>query len=108
MKHNESEIAEMIVYLLLFLLLKGPTWPNRMYTLSGTSMGSTSTGTWYMDKPGFLFPQRTILDQVESAGLEAKNYYNDTPWEMFMESIAHHPERTSTMTQFFEDAGEHE
>jgi len=24
----------------------GPTWPNRMYTLSGTSASSTSTGTW--------------------------------------------------------------
>jgi phospholipase C len=82
----------------------GPTWPNRMYALAATSAGSTSTGTWYNNTPGLLFPQRTILDQVVASGRIAKNYYNDTPWEMFMESIAHHPERLSPMETFFEDA----
>ena len=58
----------------------GPTWPNRMFTLSATSAGSTSTGTWYKDKPGQLFPQRTIFDQVAEANLTWRSYYNDTPW----------------------------
>jgi phospholipase C len=58
----------------------GPTWPNRMFTLSATSAGSTETGTWYSNTPGTLFPQKTIFDQVAAANLTWRNYYNDTPW----------------------------
>ncbi len=75
-----------------------------MFTLSGTSAGSTETGTWYHGNVGKLFPQKTIFDQVEDAGLEWRNYYNDTPWELFMESIAHSPENLKNLDQFFEDA----
>ena len=82
----------------------GPTWPNRMYALSATSMGSTETSTWYRDEPGRMFPQRTIFDQVEDAGLEWRNYYNDTPWELFMEKLAHSPERQRPLTEFYADA----
>ena len=42
----------------------GPTWPNRMYTLSGTSAGSTETFYWYQGVNGALFPQKTIFDQI--------------------------------------------
>lgn len=44
----------------------GPTWPNRMFTISGTSAGSTETGTWYHNKKGSLFPQKTVFDQVRT------------------------------------------
>lgn len=82
----------------------GPTWPNRMFCLSGTSAGSTETGTWYHNNVGSLFPQRTIFDQVSAAGLEWRNYYNDTPWELFMESIAHSPSNVKNLESFFDDA----
>ena len=42
----------------------GPTWPNRMFTLSATSAGSTETFHWYQDVNGVLFPQETIFDQI--------------------------------------------
>jgi phospholipase C len=70
----------------------GPTWPNRMYALSATSMGSTETSTWYEGIEGQMFPQRTIFDQVEEAGLKWRNYYNDTPWENWLEKLAHSPD----------------
>jgi hypothetical protein len=63
-----------------------------MFALSATSMGSTNTGTFYKDDPGKLFPQRLFFDQVADANLTWKNYYNDTPWELFLEGIAHNPE----------------
>ena len=78
----------------------GPTWPNRMFMLSGTSAGSTETGPWFQNKPGTsargtryvwymtrvrciagqLFPQRTFFDQLTAAGRTWRNYYNDTPY----------------------------
>jgi phospholipase C len=64
----------------------GPTWPNRMFSLSATSAGSTETYAWYRDQDGELFPQMTIFDQVEAAGLTWKNYYNDTPWVSMLTS----------------------
>ena len=84
----------------------GPTWPNRMYTIAGTSAGSTSTGTWYKDQKGALFPQETIFDQIAAAGGTWRNYYNDTPWEMFMAGIADHPENLASMDKFWTDARE--
>jgi phospholipase C len=52
-----------------------------------------------------LFPQRTIFDQMESAGLAWRNYYNDTPWELFLESLAHAPDgRVASMEEFWADA----
>eukprot|EP00040_Diaphanoeca_grandis_P022383 m.120115 g.120115 ORF g.120115 m.120115 type:complete len:679 (-) comp28788_c0_seq1:129-2165(-) len=84
----------------------GPTWPNRMFCLSGTSAGSTETGTWYKNQPGLLFPQPTVMDQVTASNMTWKNYYNDTPWEMFMEGIAHNPHNLADMDTFFNDAAE--
>jgi len=82
----------------------GPTWPNRMFTLTGTSAGSTETSVWYHGKTGQLYPQRTIYDQVEEAGLNWKNYFNDTPWELILEKVAHSPHNLHPLDQFYKDA----
>lgn len=82
----------------------GPTWPNRMFTLSGTSAGNTETSVWYRDIPGALYPQKTIFDQVEEAQLSWKNYYNDTPWELILEKVAHSPANLQPMDSFYHDA----
>jgi len=84
----------------------GPTWPNRLFMLSGTSAGLTATGPWYHDKVGQLFPQKTIFDQLANEGMTWRNYYNDTPWELFLGAIAHNPENLASMEQFFVDARE--
>ena len=62
----------------------------------------------YKGVPGSLFPQRTIFDQVaaSAANLTWKNYYNDTPWEMFMEVVAHNPANLQTMDSFYKDAAD--
>lgn len=33
----------------------GPTWPNRWFTLLGTSASCLETGEWYLDQTGTLF-----------------------------------------------------
>ena len=52
----------------MFCSHPGPTWPNRLYALTASSNGMTSTGVWYQNQPGKLFPQRTFFDQVCVAG----------------------------------------
>jgi hypothetical protein len=61
-------------------------------------------GAFYDGEPGKLFPQPTFFDQVSKAGLSWKNYYNDTPWELFLEGIAHNPEHVVPVTDLWTDA----
>lgn len=82
----------------------GPTWPNRMFALTGTSAGSTETSVWYHNIPGKLYPQRTIYDQIEEMAGTWKNYYNDTPWELILEKVAHNPANIQPMDAFYHDA----
>jgi len=72
--------------------------------LSATAAGATETGTWYHDTTGKLFPQKTIFDQLTAEGFTWRNYFNDTPWELFLESIATHPQNLKNMDQFYHDA----
>jgi phospholipase C len=60
----------------------GPTWPNRLFCLTGTSAGCTETGTYYLNQDLRPYPQRTIFDSFADAGYTWRNYYNDTPWSV--------------------------
>jgi phospholipase C len=75
-----------------------------MFALSATTAGSVATFSWYKNKVGTLFPQKTIFDQVTEANLTWRNYYNDTPWEMFMEGVAHNTHNLRSMEEFWSDA----
>ena len=89
-----------------FCSVPGPTWPNRLFHLAATSGGDTSTGPWYHNVPGNLYPHKTILDQVDEAGGQWKIYYNDTPWEMMMSSVAFNADKLHPMETFYEDCKE--
>lgn len=96
--------SEFVIMDRFFTALPGPTWPNRLYMLSGTSAGLTETGYWYQGQVGQFFPQPTIFDQVASEGLQWRHYFNDTPWELMLSSVVHNPENVQPMEQFWEDA----
>jgi len=87
-----------------FAAVPGPTWPNRMFALTGTSAGSTATSVWFNDLVGKLYPQKTFYDQVEQTGGTWKNYFNDTPWELILEKVAHSPHNLHPMDAFYKDA----
>jgi phospholipase C len=89
-----------------FASVPGPTWPNRMFFLQGTSDGLTETGPWYKEDVGRLFPGKTIFDQVAEAGGTWKLYYDDAVWELFIETVAQHPENMLHMEQFYKDAAD--
>jgi phospholipase C len=96
--------SEFAVFDRFFCAHPGPTWPNRLYTLAGTSAGATETGTWYQNKVGQLFPQKTFFDQLAEEGLPWKLYFNDTCWELNLASVANNPEHLDPLTKFYEDA----
>eukprot|EP00658_Telonema_sp_P-2_P019586 TRINITY_DN17731_c0_g1_i10.p1 TRINITY_DN17731_c0_g1~~TRINITY_DN17731_c0_g1_i10.p1 ORF type:complete len:448 (-),score=107.52 TRINITY_DN17731_c0_g1_i10:437-1780(-) len=49
---------------------------------------------------------KTIFDQMTEVGRTWKNYVNDTPWELFVETIAHNTDKVVSMDTFYRDARE--
>lgn len=96
--------SEFVLFDDFFASVPGPTWPNRLFFFAASSGGLTETGAWYHNESGTLFPMPTIYDQVTQVGGTWKHYYNDTPWELFLQTVATHPENVVSMDAFFEDA----
>ncbi len=48
--------------------------------MTGTPAGGTETGYFYKNIPGQLYPQRTVLEQMEEQGYSVAYYYDATPW----------------------------
>jgi len=62
-----------------FSSVPGPTWTNRLFLMSGTSMGRTEMGS--RENPdGFLgYDQRSIFDLLEDKGIPWRIYFHDFP-----------------------------
>jgi phospholipase C len=79
----------------------GPTWPNRMYWLAGTSMGMKSN-----DVPAGGFTAPTIFDRLADAAVDFKIYYGDLPFIPLLGAGVKVPldGKLLRMKQFFADA----
>jgi len=98
--------AEFAVFDRWFAAFPGPSWPNHMFSISGTAGGGTNTGDGHLCRPGARYPQRTIFDSLLAAGHEYARIYNDSVVELYLEAL-HSPEakaRTQSMDRFFHDA----
>jgi phospholipase C len=90
-----------------FSSLPGPTWPNRFFALSGTSMGEVAMPAglqglqerWYVEQD-----QETIFDRLDVAGKSWRIYYYDFPCSLLFknqrrsENLAHYQK----IQEFFE------
>ena len=93
---------EFAVFDRFFASHPGPTFPNRLFQLMGTSSGCTETGTW--DDKTFLYKGRTIFDIVEEAEHDWKFFYADAPLEMaLVEKLAFNPTKVKGWNTFLED-----
>jgi phospholipase C len=68
-----------------FSSVPGPTWTNRLFLLSGTSMGRVEMGS--ADNLGGLvgYNQRSIFDLLEDAGVPWRVYFHDFPQSLLLE-----------------------
>jgi phospholipase C len=95
--------SEFAIFDRFFSSVPGPTWPNRMFALTGTSMGNTDVSVWMNNIQGKFFPQKTLYQQLDESGYTWKNYYNDTPWELMLEYVVEHPGNVQSLDSFFYD-----
>jgi phospholipase C len=84
----------------------GPTWPNRLFAMSGTSLGRISMpqGTFNWDL--HWYDQATIFDRLNEKGKSWKLYYGDFPLSFLLvhqwepRNVMNHHQ----MTEFYRDA----
>lgn len=88
----------------------GPTWPNRFFSLSGTSRGRVA-----MPNDGihgfnlakwFQQGEKTIFDRLNEKGISWKSYFHDVPLSWVIDSLRE-PENAAHyygIANFFEDA----
>ncbi|HET9148803.1 MAG TPA: alkaline phosphatase family protein, partial [Acetobacteraceae bacterium] len=86
-----------------FSSLPGPTWINRLFAHSGTSLG-------HIHEPGSLFSsslhfyhQRTLYDELDDAKVSWRIYYGDVPQSLVLSHQWEHLENYRKYKHFEED-----
>lgn len=93
-----------------FSSLPGPTWPNRFFALSGTSMGRVNMpgdGEHTVDAAGwFEQDQPTLFDRLNERGIRWKSYFHDIPQSSVLvrQRLPHNAARYFYIDDFFDDA----
>src|SRR5215467_420657 len=87
-----------------FSSMPGPTWPNRFFVHSGTSLGHVDMPEGIFHPNLHLYNQTTVYDQLQKAGKSWAIYYGDVPQTLTMTHMLKHPFKFHKMAQFFKDA----
>jgi phospholipase C len=91
--------------------LPGPTWPNRFFALTGTSLGRVNMpedGEHTVDFQGwFQQDQTTIFDRLSEKGASWKVYFHDIPQTVCLlhQRRPENAARYFPITEFHKDAG---
>jgi phospholipase C len=59
--------------------LPGPTWPNRFFVHTGTSLGHVDMPEGVFNPGLHLYDQRTLYDELNAARIEWRIYHGDFP-----------------------------
>ena len=88
-----------------FSSLPGPTWPNRLFALTGTSAGwrSMPTGV-HIGGPPYVYGQETIFNRFADKGLTARSYCAGKSITWIMRQTWLHPSWRCSLDDFFDDA----
>jgi phospholipase C len=93
-----------------FSSLPGPTWPNRLFVHSGTSIGHAQSPQGLHDLAKHRYNQDTLYDRLNERNISWRIYFGDFPQSMLLEH-QWRPENAKhyrPMEQFYRDAaGEH-
>lgn len=92
-----------------FSSVPGPTWPNRLFAMSGTSLGRVKMAEGIMDLNLHWYNQPTLFDRLNERGKSWRLYYGDVPLSLL---LVHQWEpanaaRHLSMTKFHQDVAHH-
>src|SRR5262249_14019037 len=87
-----------------FSSLPGPTWPNRFFVHSGTSLGFVDMPNGFWHPHLHIYDMTTVYDRLEEKNISWAIYYGDVPQTLVMTHMLLHPFHYHHMQQFFSDA----
>jgi phospholipase C len=67
-----------------FSSLPGPTWPNRLFIHSGTSLGKVTMPDSVFNLNWHWYDQTTLYDRLNAAGRTWRIYYGDVPQSLVL------------------------
>ncbi len=88
-----------------FSSVPGPTWANRLFMMSGTSLGRVNMPNGVLDLNLHWYDQPTIFDRLNERSKTWRIYHGDTPLSLLLVNQWQKPNRNrySPMNQFFAD-----
>jgi len=87
-----------------FSSVPGPTWPNRLFVHSGTSLGHVDMPNGFFHPAIHLYDQPTVYQRLSEKGIEWNIYYGDIPQSIVLTHQLMHPLSYHHHEQFFKDA----
>jgi phospholipase C len=93
-----------------FASVPGPTWTNRLFLMSGTSLGRVGMPSGVMDLNLHWYDQATIFDQLNESSRDWAIYYGDTPLSLVLthQWDPRNVARYKPMSRFFTDVADPE
>jgi phospholipase C len=87
-----------------FSSMPGPTWPNRFFVHSGTSLGHVDMPDGVFHPNLHLYDQPTVYERLSEKNIDWAIYYGDFPQSLVMTKQWSHLDRYHRMAKFFEQA----
>jgi phospholipase C len=86
-----------------FSSVPGPTWPNRFFVHTGTSLGHVDMPNGFFHPGVHLYDQTTAYDHLNEKGISWKIYFGDFPQSLLLTHQWPHPTGYRHLEKFFED-----
>ncbi|HET9020181.1 MAG TPA: alkaline phosphatase family protein [Acetobacteraceae bacterium] len=86
-----------------FASLPGPTWINRLFAHSGTSLGHVSEPGGLFNSRLHLYDERTLYDELSDAGVDWRIYYGTVPQTLVMTHQFAHLDRYRHFSHWRDD-----
>lgn len=87
-----------------FSSVPGPTWPNRFFVNSGTSLGHVDMPDGFFHPDLHLYNQPTVYQHLEEQSISWRIYYGDVPQSLVMTEQLKYPGNYRKMDRFAADA----
>jgi phospholipase C len=89
-----------------FSSLPGPTWPNRFFVHSGTSIGRVSMPEGILDANFHWYNQTTLYDRLNEKNIDWRIYYGDIPQSLILvhQLEPENARRYAKLMKFFQDS----
>ena len=87
-----------------FASMMGPTWMNRLFAHSGTSLGQVAEPTSLFNSNLHIYNERTLYDELNDAGVPWRIYFGNIPQSLVMTHQWHHLDKYRGFTHWEADA----